>query len=43
MSNYTEQLIAKFKIDYKLTGADFWDLKRGGKTTWIIKQKNKRH
>tara|TARA_Y100000004_G_scaffold153234_1_gene176783 strand:- start:2479 stop:2910 length:432 start_codon:yes stop_codon:yes gene_type:complete len=37
MSNYTEQLIAKFKSDYKLTSADFWDLKRGNKTTWIIK------
>ena len=37
MSNYTEQLIAKFKSDYKLGSADFWDLKRGGKTTWIIK------
>jgi len=37
MSNYAEQLIEKFKQNYGLTKTDFWDLGRGGKSTWIIK------
>ena len=37
MSNYTQELIKKFKEEYKLDASDFWDLARGGKSTWIIK------
>jgi hypothetical protein len=37
MSNYTQDLIKKFKEKYKLDSNDFWDLTRGGKSTWIIK------
>tara|TARA_R110002012_G_C11365620_1_gene581384 strand:+ start:237 stop:662 length:426 start_codon:yes stop_codon:yes gene_type:complete len=37
MSNYTQDLIKKFKEQYKLDNNDFWDLARGGKSTWIIK------
>ena len=37
MSNYTEELIEKFKTEYNLKGEDFWDLKRGKKPVWIIK------
>ena len=36
MSNYTEELIEKFKTKYGLKKTDFWDLGRGGKSTWII-------
>ena len=37
MSNYTEELISKFKTEYGLGKDDFWNLARGGKDTWIIK------
>ena len=36
MSNYTKELIEKFKTKYGLKETDFWDLGRGGKSTWII-------
>jgi hypothetical protein len=36
-SNYTDELIEKFKTEYGLKKTDFWDLGRGGKNTWIIK------
>jgi len=37
-SNYTEDLIRKFKEDYELTAEDFWELKQK-KGTWIVTHK----
>ena len=36
-SNYTENLVNEFKNTYKLEATDFWQLKRGSKSQWIIK------
>lgn len=34
---YSEELVKKFKENYKLTAEDFWQLKVGKKQLWIIK------
>ena len=36
-SNYSDSLVNEFKTTYKLEAPDFWQLKRGGKSQWIIK------
>ena len=36
-SSYSDNLVNEFKTTYKLEGTDFWQLKRGGKSQWIIK------
>jgi len=36
-TNYTKELIDKFKTKYKLSGSDFWELNRGGRELMIIK------
>jgi len=36
-TNYTKELIDKFKTKYKLSGSDFWELNRGGRELIIIK------
>ena len=36
-TNYTKELIDKFKNKYKLSGSDFWELNRGGRELMIIK------
>ena len=36
-SNYTQKLVNEFKTTYKLEASDFWQLKRGSKSQWIIK------
>ena len=36
-SNYSDILVNEFKNTYKLESTDFWQLKRGGKSQWIIK------